>query len=200
MRFERRKGLGVAKKVGNANQQVAKQGINLGRCFLQVLDIRLQVANLVYCHAPANGAGLVLRKVVPGLGAQQRKNLVQRPFRLRHSQLAKGVRDVGQQLAARRSRLQQVQHALAQAHVVVGRNDVDAVGLHHHRVLHLQHLHAGVAANQLREEAFVVGRQVLHQHKGHAGVFVGGQARRNKDIARDQRSRKKLRCLCSMCF
>ena len=109
VRFERRKGLGVAKKVGNANQQVAKQGINLGRCFLQVLDIRLQVANLVYCHAPldapANGAGLVLRKDVPGLGAQQRKNLVQRPFRLRHGQLAKGVRDVGQQLGGHLRRL-----------------------------------------------------------------------------------------------
>ena len=75
MRFERRKGLGVAKKVGNANQQVAKQSVNLGRCFLQVLDIRLQVANLVYCHAPLDapvqGARLVQGQIVARAAAQQ---------------------------------------------------------------------------------------------------------------------------------
>ena len=50
------------------------------------------------------------------------------------------------------------------------------VGLHHHAVCHLNHLHAGAALDQLGEQAFVVWVQVLHQHKGHAGVNTGGHA------------------------
>ena len=78
--------------------------------------------------------------------------------------------------AARRGRFQQVQRAIQKGHVVVGRDDVGAVGLHRHPVLDLEDLHAGVAPDQVGQDALVVRGQVLHQDKGHAGIGVGGHA------------------------
>ncbi len=78
-----------------------------------------------------------------------------------------------QALAARRRGLEQVQLAVQEGHVAVGRNDVGAVRPHHHAVLDLEDLHAGVALDQIGEDALVVGREVLHQHEGHAGIRVG---------------------------
>ena len=81
-----------------------------------------------------------------------------------------------QALAARRGRFQQLQRAVQKGHVAVGRDDVGAVGLDRHPVLDLEDLHAGVALDQVGEDALVVRGQVLHQDKGHAGIGVGGHA------------------------
>ena len=83
----------------------------------------------------------------------------------------------GQALAARRRRLQQLQGAVQEGHVPARRDDVGAVGLDHHPVLHLKDAHAGVAPDELRQEALVIRGQVLDQHKGHAGIRLGGHAR-----------------------
>ena len=71
---------------------------------------------------------------------------------------------------------QQLERAVQKGHVAVGRDDVGAVGLHHHPVLDLEDLHAGVAPDEVGEDALVVRGQVLHQDKGHAGIGVGGHA------------------------
>lgn len=57
---------------------------------------------------------------------------------------------------------------------MVGRDDVGAVGPHHHPVLDLGDPHPGVALNQIGEEALVIRRQVLHQHKGHIRIGRDG--------------------------
>ena len=81
-----------------------------------------------------------------------------------------------QALAARGGRFQQLQRAVQERHVAVGRDDVGAVGCYRHAVLDLEHLHAGIAADQVGEDALVVGGQVLDQHKGHAGFGVDRHA------------------------
>jgi len=57
-----------------------------------------------------------------------------------------------------------------------GGYDVGAVGAHLQPVLDLEDLHAGVALDQLGEDALVIRRQVLHQDKGHERLHVGGHA------------------------
>nr|WP_255604410.1 hypothetical protein [Oscillochloris sp. ZM17-4] len=69
--------------------------------------------------------------------------------------------------AARRHRLKQMQGAVEEGHVAVGRDDIGAVGLHDHAVLDLEDLHAGVAPDQLAEDALVVGGEVLNEDEGH---------------------------------
>ena len=85
-----------------------------------------------------------------------------------------------QAVPARRGGCQQLQRAVQKRHVAVRRDDVGAVHLHLHAVLHLKHLHAGVALDQRRQNALVVRRQMLNQHKGHAGVGGGGHAREKR--------------------
>lgn len=69
-----------------------------------------------------------------------------------------------------------MQSAVQKCHVAVGRDDVSAVGRHRHAVLNFENLHSGVAANQLGEDALVVRRQMLDQHKRHAGIGINGHA------------------------
>ena len=265
--FQRGKGLGIAKEVGDANQQVAKQRLDLAWRLLQELDIAFQRLDLIDRHAPldaaVDGAGLVVRKIVPGQSTQQDEDLFEgalglgrrhavglvwfaesmnriahlfsrhalgrqlkvhqaggnralghavvfaRVGRLHHCHaalaldgtqshgaVAAGAREHDangafvlvlcqrakekvnrQALAARRRGLQQLQRAIQERHVAIGRNDVGAVDLHPHAVADLEHLHAGVAPDQLDQNAFVVGRQVLHQHKGHTRLNVARHAR-----------------------
>ncbi len=77
-----------------------------------------------------------------------------------------------QALAARRDRLQQLQRAVKKGHVAIGWYDVGAVGLHHDTIGHLGNLHAGVAPDKFGKDALVIRRQMLHQYKGHARIFV----------------------------
>lgn len=67
----------------------------------------------------------------------------------------------------------------------VGRDDVGAVGLHHHPVFDFKDLHPGVTPDEFRQEAFVIRGQVLHQHKGHARIGGGGHPG-EKDFKRHQ--------------
>jgi hypothetical protein len=76
--------------------------------------------------------------------------------------------------AARQGGFQQLQSAVHQGHIAVGRDDVSAVRLDHHSVLHLEDLHLGVTPDQLGENAFVIPSQMLHKNKGHARIVVGG--------------------------
>ena len=80
----------------------------------------------------------------------------------------------GQALAVRRGRLQQMQRAVQEGHVAVGRDDVGAVGSDRHPVLDLEDLHLGVAPDQVGEDALVRGGQVLDEDEGHVAVGVGG--------------------------
>jgi len=99
--------------------------------------------------------------------------------------------------------LQQMQGAIQEGHVSTRRNDVGAVGLHHHAIFHLEDLHAGIAPNQIGKKAFVIRGQMLHQHKGHARIDLGGhprekglkgpQAARRRADAHDGKWRRRLR-------
>ena len=82
----------------------------------------------------------------------------------------------GQAVAARCRGLQQLQCTVQKRHIAVRRDDIGAVGLHVHAVLHLKNLHAGITPDQLGENAFMVGGQVLHDHKSHARIGVGRHA------------------------
>ena len=75
-----------------------------------------------------------------------------------------------QPLTARRGRLQQLKRSVDESHVAVGRDDVDAVGLNRHSVLNLENRHAGVAPDQVGQNARMIRSQMLHQHKRHAGI------------------------------
>ncbi len=77
---------------------------------------------------------------------------------------------------ARCGRFQQLQRAVQKGHVPIGRDNVGAVGLHHHPVGDLEDLHAGIVLDQLGQDALVVRGQMLHQDKGHAGIGIGGHA------------------------
>ena len=112
----------------------------------------------------------------------------------------------GQPLAARLGRWQQLQRAIEKRHVVVRRDDVGAVRLHDHPVLHLEHLHPRAAADQVGQDALVVRCQMLHQHEGHPRLGLGRHPR-EKRLERRQSScrradanhRKSLRRLLRSC-
>ena len=72
-------GLRVAEKVGDADQQVAKEGIQLARVVLHVAQILIQLLDLVQGHAPLDAADegilFVLGEIVAGAGAQHGADL-----------------------------------------------------------------------------------------------------------------------------
>ena len=55
-------------------------------------------------------------------------------------------------------------------HVAVGRDDVDAVRLYPRPIPDLRDRHRGAPGKDRRQLAGVRGRQVLHEHEGHAGI------------------------------
>ena len=109
------------------------------------------------------------------VGAGARKHDANGPLALILGQRAE--EEVNRQAPpAGRHRFQQLQRAVQKSHVAIRRDDVGEVGLHRHPILHLEDLHAGVAPDQVGEDALVVRGQMLHQHKGHAGIGVGRHA------------------------
>ena len=68
------------------------------------------------------------------------------------------------------SRFQEVQFPVEDTHVPVGRNNIHGIGFHQHAVFHLPDFHAGVALDQLTQEALVGGVQMLNQDKSHSRV------------------------------
>ena len=79
----------------------------------------------------------------------------------------------GQTLSPGRRGLEELEGTVQEGHVAARGDDVRAPGLHRHPVLDLEDGHAGVAADELREEALVVRSQVLHQDEGHRRGDVG---------------------------
>ena len=69
-----------------------------------------------------------------------------------------------------------MQGTVQKGHVAIGRNDVGAVGLDRDAILNFKDLHAGIAPDQIGEDALVIRRQMLHQHKGHARILIGWHA------------------------
>ena len=80
--LQRRERLRVAEEIGDADQQIAKEGLHFGRGLLQVANVLIQPFDLVDGHAPLDAAVdralLVLRKIMAGLGTQQDKDLLHR--------------------------------------------------------------------------------------------------------------------------
>ena len=64
----------------------------------------------------------------------------------------------------------QLQGAVKQGHVAVGRNDVDLVGLHYHLVLRFHHRYRRGPLQDFREDTGMAGVEMRHQHEGHATV------------------------------
>ena len=73
-------------------------------------------------------------------------------------------------MLARRRRLAYLQHAIGDGQRGIRRNHIDMPRLDSHAVRCLQHRHGGAAADQLRQQAVVVWRQVLHQHESQLAV------------------------------
>ncbi len=105
--------------------------------------------------------------ITPGAGEHDANSM----FSLILSQRAEENID-GQPHTTRRRSFGQMQVPVRKRHVSIGRNNVGAVRMNRHSVLHFKHLHLRVAADQLRKDALVVAGQMLHQHKGHARLAV----------------------------
>ena len=74
----------------------------------------------------------------------------------------------GQPQAARRGRVQQMQHAVQDGQVLVRRDDIDAVRADGHAVLHLEDFHLRHALEQFGHDALVRGIEVLDDDERHA--------------------------------
>ena len=72
-------------------------------------------------------------------------------------------------------RLGQIEDSVADAQVLIGRNDVNAVRLNGHGVLRLNDLHARVLGHEFRQQTRVGGRQVLDDDESRSAV--GGHGR-----------------------
>jgi len=81
---ERLEDLRVAEELGHADEQVPKERHHLGGRLLQILDVALDRLDLVHRHPPpdppANRVGLVLGKIVAGLGPQEDADLLEGVF------------------------------------------------------------------------------------------------------------------------
>ena len=73
-------------------------------------------------------------------------------------------------LSARHIRRAQVQFAMEDGHVAVGRDRIHAIWQHLDLIQRLDHMHAGRALQNLGEHAGVIGVEVRHQHESHAAV------------------------------
>ncbi len=72
---------------------------------------------------------------------------------------------------ARRKRIKQMEHAVQDGHILVGRDDIHAVRFDPHPILDLKNLHACAALEQFHHDALVRRVEVLDDDKRHAAVF-----------------------------
>ena len=77
----------------------------------------------------------------------------------------------GEAQAAGCRRLEQMQHAMQNSHVLVGGNNINAVLLYNHAVFHLEDFHFGNPLKQLGQHSFVSRIEMLHNNICHATVF-----------------------------
>ena len=80
----------------------------------------------------------------------------------------------------------QMQDAALNLHVIFGREHINRVFAHMHALLGLHHRHGGIFSQNIREKTAMIGRQMLNDHKSHAGV-------------RGKKSQKLLKCFQSPC-
>ena len=73
-------------------------------------------------------------------------------------------------LAARLVGYTQLQAAMKDGHVAVGRDDIHTVGFDDDLIPRLDHRHRRDALQDLSEQAGVVGVKMRHQHVGHATI------------------------------
>src|SRR5262245_19434583 len=66
----------------------------------------------------------------------------------------------------------QVQLALLDPHVSIGRDDVNMVGLEQHAITDLYYGKSRRAAEKMRKNTLMLGGQMLNQHDRHAGRFL----------------------------
>ena len=71
----------------------------------------------------------------------------------------------GQPNAVLLDRLGQIEDSIADAQVLIGRNNVNAVRFNGHGILCLNNLHAGVLRDEFRQQTRVGGRQVLDDNE-----------------------------------
>lgn len=147
----------IAEELGDADQQIVEQGLQLGRGLLHILDIVVQAVDLVdglaVGEAPRDGTPLVLGEVVAGLGAQQHQDLPQGVLGRGlgvgglPGERAEGLGDIGDELGGHLGGLQLIVHqaggqGAARHAVVLGRGGVLD---HDHAALALDRPHAVVA-------------------------------------------------------
>ena len=82
-------------------------------------------------------------------------------------------------------RLGQIENSIADAQVLIGRNDVNAVRFDGHGILCLNNLHACVLRHEFRQQTRVGGSQVLDDNESRSAV--GGHGR-EKILERPQRT------------
>ena len=148
LRFKGGKCFRVAEKARNADEQFAKEDGHFLGCLLQIAGIIGQAVQLVNHHAAfdaaQDGVLLVVGKIMPGVGAQQQKDFLQRLTHLigrrddlRH-QPGEGMLDVGEQLCGHLFRRQLIIHQAggqrALRHALIFRG---GRRLHHHHAAHL---------------------------------------------------------------
>jgi hypothetical protein len=71
--------------------------------------------------------------------------------------------------------LSQVQVAILDLEIAAGRQYIDVIALDRHTVLHLSDRHTRNACEYLAQHAFVMRRQVKHEHERHARVRRHGR-------------------------
>ena len=77
-------------------------------------------------------------------------------------------------LATRLFRQVQLQHAIKNAHLAVGRDDINVVGRDGDLILRFRHRHGGAALEDFGKQADVAGIEMRHQYEGHAGIRRAG--------------------------
>ena len=78
---------------------------------------------------------------------------------------------------------QQLQGAAHKRHIAIRWDDVSAIRLDYHSVLHLENLHPGIALDQLGKDAFMVSGQVLDQTKAMPGSLSAGMVEKKASNA-----------------
>ncbi len=131
-------------------------------------------------HPVVPGRGRVLREGDPArsqygpqsegaVGPRSREDHPHRALPLVLGQRAEECVD-GHALPTRRLRHAQLEDAVEEREVAVGRDDVDAVGPYRQLIGHLDHGQGRRALDDLGEDALVAGVEVRDQHERHPGV------------------------------
>ena len=177
--LERLERLRVAEEMGDADQEVAKEGLRFGRVLLQVAYVPVQPLDLVDGHAPldaaAYGVFLVLGKVVTRLGAQQDEDLFQRVFGLggrrreRARRSSERVGDVGHEPPRHLGRRQYIVHQAGVDGTVRHAVVLGGLGV-------LRHRHAAFALDRPQAQGPVAAGPREHDADGPLVLVLGQRA------------------------